>query len=427
MLLLQMPDIKTILEYYSILNLCSLPITIGIISILHKKTNWLDPIDKFIDEKLLGKAPKEEVPDRKKKTEEVKKSEEENKEVDKKPKYIPDEYETLWDKNQLNMTCINLRVGDTYRCRLNEYDLMHAGSGPKWKISDEFVGEINEKGSFSAKKVGYVYVEFGEARLYYMNIEPTISHEAGICCDDIIRTRVRDSILARLAKKGIQPEYIDEESRQFCIKNNKMSILYSTETDGTIDKCLIRMKNTEQNRKEIKSIMKERMKVAYEQDKQIFWIHFEPNIIRPQLSVDVTAFMKQSTSGDLIFGITRSWRIGCPESEALANIEMTIQMFKNILNKSDIPVNIKERQLPPEKKTNKKKKQDNKSDNQPKNDSENSSEQNNENSSENKNENNQENTETPPANNDSSYPTDPMDEPSEENPDQNFDIEDPTV
>lgn len=334
----QTSGIMTVLAYYAIINLCSIPLTIILISILHRKTNWLGPVDKFIDEVLLGKktpeAKPEETGDRK--------------EANMKPEPPVDEMDKLWKQNELRMACIRLRVGDTYRCRLNEYDIRNAGNGPEWKTTDRFVGTIDHRGTFTARKTGRTTVEFGESEIYYIDIAPTFTHEAGRCCDDIVKARTMDHILARSAMDGVQPADIDRKKHRFRLRANGMTYLYSTDDDNTVDRCLVTLKDTDKAREAIKSMMRERMNLALDKDGEVFWIHMEPDTISPEYSVDATAFMKKSVNGELMFGITRCWRIGCPEGEALSNLDMILVMFKGMMPDEDVPTNLRERKFIPE-------------------------------------------------------------------------------
>lgn len=333
-------DITTILLYYAIGCLILLPFyVLFIIYLCKKKPQYIQKLNARLD-KILGietaEVKKEVKPDAEKKETESK---------DETPEKESKSIEEI--NEEMNVSNMVLRVADTYKCNITEWDRQYIeGNNYTWKSTDKFIASVDEMtGKLEAKKVGECFIECGGATFYFAKVLPTNP--------DWFAAKILRIVLGNMDKSNITANFIsekildlNEESRIISYKGwlenmEKFSFEYNKRNE--VIRALIVLKNAESTVNDICKNLGEYMSpVEFEKNSKIttkYWVHKSNN--EGIESVDYNAFLKVGTNGDLYFGIGECWRIGADDQEIVTNPEMIDRSFKALLPASEVPAQLR--------------------------------------------------------------------------------------
>lgn len=310
-------DAKLIMEYYGVACAVLLPCCLVLVLIMARKGGPIDNLNKWIDETFVkGRNPvQEKTPDQK----------EENQESE-------------WDVNSKTLTCLRLKVGDTYRCILNDIEKYEVGSQRDWSVSEPFVGKIDEDTAvFIALKTGKTYVNCGDVRIYYIEVDPKDNNwfaakdyaafTEGMHKNKLISLHNPKKIKSVPSAK-LQLVITDIPSvNNATVQLNKNEICY---------RICFRMNNTVQNLQLIETGLQERMEQVKTNIPDIrFWIHRQG--AGAEESIDYAAFVMIYKKQTVLFGIGHNWRQKGTAEEFLSNPAMFIHTFRSILHIDELP------------------------------------------------------------------------------------------
>lgn len=320
-------NLQTILTYYGLICLFSLPVSLAATVFIYKKRPaTLHKIDAAVD-RLFGDKPKEAP---------VQPQNPEN-------EAQPEEKLTMEEQNEkYGIPTLMLTVGDRYKCVMstkNRKDI--GGTDFSWTVSDRFVGDIKDmQGIFTAKHVGEAYIEsaVGRKQIYYVVVNPV--HKdwgAADAVNAVIGTEDISNIKVQNIKSRILDLNIDKRFIVYQADGGMLSYEYGK--DDAVRRALFTLHDCKDTRLLIADRILEYMSpLKKEQDPEkgpCYWYH--KNDIDNGDFVDYVAFMKLSASGKLYFGIGECWRYGCTEDEILGNSLMVDRSFKNLIAPEDYP------------------------------------------------------------------------------------------
>ena len=310
-------DTKMILEYYGIACAILLPLCLVLIIVFARKGGLIERLNKWLDQIISKKDATDK---------------------DNKPEKTSEKKSSPWEEYSKTLTCLRLKVGDTYMCILNDEERNTVGSRRDWIVLNPFVGEINEQNSiFTAKKAGSTLVVCGDRRIYYIEVEAVNKNWfASEIYSAFCEKRHRSDITNICSKYKFKEE---EAMRQVVIKGVPMTknVVLEYDDKQNLDKCLFVLDNNNSNKKTIESGLLERMERIKESSPQIeFWIHKHKSEEDYEDSIDNAAFV-WSKKNDLIFGLARNWRQKGAVEEFCANTGMFLNSFGTLISSEDLP------------------------------------------------------------------------------------------
>lgn len=329
--------LETIMRYYVWAVVLMTPFTLLLMIYLYKKTHFFEAIDSIID-KILKIDPKEKKSNKDASGKEQKKSEKEN---SSKKKPEEENENDIIEKLKENLTIINLKVGDSYKCVPNSMEKKRIGSNRNWKIDNEFIGKIESStGVFKAEKIGWGIVECNDEMLYFIEVLPKISNwEFDDMYRDVISPSDISTIRLRYMRKMFVPTSYNLKNfksvfAQPVIGGRKCTCIFD-QTKNVI-KCVIELPYSAEMMNTITEGMKERMDLISKQESpEKFWI----SLGRDDSSEDVMFIgflQKKKSSERYLFGIGISWK-ECDKDEVLSNPGMITRFFADCLDKEDLP------------------------------------------------------------------------------------------
>ena len=142
-------DLHTILEYYAILCLCCMPISIPLLVVLYRKTGILQKVDARIDKWLGNVKPTPQN---------AQGNDAEHGDGPKAQEKEPMTEEEIMEKS--GISCFAVCIGDNYFCRKNSqmYNGNHRLHELGWITDNFFVGKADDKGFFQSNHAGVVNV-----------------------------------------------------------------------------------------------------------------------------------------------------------------------------------------------------------------------------------------------------------------------------
>lgn len=310
-------DAKLIMEYYGVACAILLPLCLILVLIMARKGGPIDKLNKWIDRIFV------------KKEETVQ---------EKAPAEKEENQESEWEMNSKTLTCLRLKVGDTYRCILNDTEKYEVGSQRDWSVSEPFVGKIDEETAvFTALKTGKTYVNCGDVRIYYIEIEPKeknwfaakdyaaftegMHKNKLMCLHNPKKIKNIPSVKAQLVITDVPHVY------NATIQLDKNDNCY---------RICFRMNNTVQNLQLIETGLQERMEQVKTNIPDIgFWIHKQGAGVEE--SIDYAAFVMIYKKQTVLFGIGHNWRQKGTAEEFLSNPAMFIHTFGSILEIDELP------------------------------------------------------------------------------------------
>lgn len=308
-------DIKLIMELYGMACAVLLPLCLILIIIFSRKGGLIERLNRKLDKITAEKDSNEE-----------KKPQEEQ----------PKKTLTPWEEYSKSLTCLKLKVGDTYMCVLNDIEKNLIGSRRDWTVSDPFVGKVDEKSCvFKAEKVGGTLIICSDIRIYYMEIEARKKHwfageiynafSKGLHKSELIKScsryKVRDDTgLRQLSIKGIQ---------------QTKNVIAEYDEEQHLTKCLFIMDNNQFNVRSITEGLEERMeRIDSEHADITFWIHKKRSDYED--SIDSACFI-WTKDGEILFGLANNWRQKGMIEEFCANTGMFINSFSSLLDTDELP------------------------------------------------------------------------------------------
>lgn len=335
-------DLYKILVYYAIIELVLLPVYIGVVIILcKKKPEFIQRINNRIDQ-IVGIVP-EARPAVEKKTTEKKEIKEEPAAVqEEKKEEKPEEKKTVEEINEeLGVSNMKMRVGDTYTCYLGSEDIKHvSGRNFVWKSTNSFVAPIDERsGKVEAKKIGKTFIESVDKKIYYIEVVPTIKDwflKDGI--DIVLERASKDTISSRFISHKV---FISNDDRFYTYEefdNNIVSVQFACNKKFEALRVLYKFNNVKAVIDNIEKYVTEYfepLKVNESKTSTKYWVHKTEDIY--QNSVDFNAFLKVGKDGYLYFGLGECWRINASQKEMQDNPGMIERSFRDLLSEDEIP------------------------------------------------------------------------------------------
>lgn len=308
-------DTKLILEFYGIACAVLLPLCLIMIIIFSRKGGFIDSLNKKLDKMTAKKDPKEED---KPKEEQAKKT------------------LTPWEEHSKSLTCLKLKVGDTYMCVLNDIEKNLIGSRRDWTASDPFVGKVDEKTCvFKAEKVGGTLIICSDIRIYYIEVEARKRHWfATEIYDAFCNGLHKSELIKNCSKYKIKDE---AETHQISIKGipQTKNVIVEYDDEQHLTKCLFVMENNQSNIKSITDGLEERMEKIDSNPTDItFWIHKKRSDYED--SIDSACFI-WSKEREILFGLANNWRQKGMIEEFCANTGMFINSFSSLLDTDELP------------------------------------------------------------------------------------------
>ncbi len=308
-------DTKLILEFYGIACAVLLPLCLIMIIIFSRKGGFIDSLNRKLDKMTAKKDPKEED---KPQEEQAKKT------------------LTPWEEHSKSLTCLKLRVGDTYMCVLNDIEKNLIGSRRDWTASDPFVGKVDEKTCvFKAEKVGGTLIICSDIRIYYIEVEARKRHWfATEIYDAFCNGLHKSELLKNCSKYKIKDE---AETHQISIKGipQTKNVIVEYDDEQHLTKCLFVMENNQSNIKSITEGLEERMEKIDSNPTEItFWIHKKRSDYED--SIDSACFI-WSKEREILFGLANNWRQKGMIEEFCANTGMFINSFSSLLDTDEMP------------------------------------------------------------------------------------------
>lgn len=308
-------DTKLILEFYGIACAVLLPLCLIMIIIFSRKGGFIDNLNKQLDKMMAKKDPKEKD---KPQEEQAKKT------------------LTPWEEHSKSLTCLKLRVGDTYMCVLNDIEKNLIGSRRDWTASDPFVGKVDEKTCvFKAEKVGGTLIICSDIRIYYIEVEARKRHWfATEIYDAFCNGLHKSELLKNYSKYKIKDE---AETHQISIKGipQTKNVIVEYDDGQHLTKCLFVMENNQSNMKSITEGLEERMEKIDSNPTEItFWIHKKRSDYED--SIDCACFI-WSKEREILFGLANNWRQKGMLEEFCANTGMFINSFCSLLDTDELP------------------------------------------------------------------------------------------
>lgn len=308
-------DTKLILEFYGIACAVLLPLCLILIIIFSRKGGFIDNLNKQLDKMTAKKDPKEKD---KPQEEQAKKT------------------LTPWEEHSKSLTCLKLRVGDTYMCVLNDIEKNLIGSRRDWTASDPFVGKVDEKTCvFKAEKVGGTLIICSDIRIYYIEVEARKRHWfAAEIYDAFCNGLHKSELLKNCSKYKIKDE---AETHQISIKGIPLTknVIVEYDDEQHLTKCLFVMENNQSNMKSITEGLEERMEKIDSNPTEItFWIHKKRSDYED--SIDSACFI-WSKEREILFGLANNWRQKGMIEEFCANTGMFINSFSSLLDTDELP------------------------------------------------------------------------------------------
>lgn len=310
-------DAKLIMEYYGVACAILLPTCLVLMIIFGRKGGLVDRLNKWIDKSFSKKDQPVTTDQTTQQTQ-------------------PQGEESLWEKNSKIMTCLKLKTGDTYMCALTDLERMEVGSQRDWTVSEPFVGEVDERTNvFKALKTGATYINCGNVRIYYIEIEPSqktwfASKEYNAFVEGMPKDKMRN----------LYPKKVKEipSARQFSISGiaGVKSVSVQFDKDDKCHRLLYRMVSNPQSLQLIEAGLSERMeKVKTGIPNISFWVHKQG--AKDEETVDYAAFVMLSLNDQLLFGIGHNWRHKGSVEEFLGNPGMFVVTFSSLVNEDIMP------------------------------------------------------------------------------------------
>lgn len=305
-----MIDVRTILEYYAVITLVSMPATVLVMISLYRKTNVFDRIDRLID-RMLGIKPA--------KTD--------------KPGGAPAAPEGEQPKESLPAPSMTLTVGDVYYCHPFGAPLQEK----EWRCDNEFVGVIEEGNLFHARHAGRTKILSTVKGQQFDN--GNVEYELEVLPND---GWFANKLLGRLAAGAKMAEVMTLfANRQTSLRPGREDILQTNASKGE-DGLLMQFKNglfvrclwlirRKDELDTLEDALTERFEsVALTQAPRWFtlWKTGEKN--EEKDLVPLYAFTHHLNAGETLLGIGRTWREKEDIDEFLMNVGMCVRLFADL-------------------------------------------------------------------------------------------------
>ena len=321
-----------ILEYYGIMCIVMLPVSLLTLIVISKRTNWFEKLDLYLDRKLG-------VPAEAKTAGQVA----ENKDA---PLPKPTEEET---REMSGIAAFSILVGEKYICHLNYQNRGGSTGQMIWYNDNEFVGDIMEDGLFTARKVGVANlfcVSKGHAydpgiQAYQINV---VSRRGRWFADKAIEMVTKRAPKADILAKNIKRKLVRDNPStkviQYAGIPSEPAFSLSMQFDelGTLARCVYVLNSNKKLLQETVDCLNERFEevpLSYSYGYRI-WIH--QIIDNEHDEVDVYAFLKETDSKELIMGFGQTWREYGEKEEFLDNIRLSVRMFSDLIKGTDADI-----------------------------------------------------------------------------------------
>lgn len=308
---------KLIMECYGVACAILLPVCLVLVILMARKGGPIDRFNKWFDNMFVKKE----------------------KLVQKESLDLQEKYqESEWEINSKTLTCLRLKVGESYRCVLNDTEKYEVGSQRVWSVSEPFVGKIDENTAvFVAQKTGKTYVNCGDVRIYYIEIEPKDRNWfAAKDYTAFIEGMLKSDLMCLHNSKKIKS--VPSTKQQLFIKDIPLanSATAQFDKDEKLYRICFKLNNTVQNLQSIETGLQERMEQIKTNIPDLrFWIHKQGTGVEE--FIDYAAFVMVYNKQTIMFGIGHNWRQKGTAEEFCSNPAVFIHTFKSILDIDELP------------------------------------------------------------------------------------------
>ena len=324
--------IKTILEYYAIISLITLPLNIFLFVFLNKKTPLIENFNQWLDRKLGVPPPKPAEPEPK--PQDKNKGEEEKKE------------EVIKRPEDFHTALFKIPVGDVYHCRTSSVDNDSRRYTLEWTTDNDFIGTIDKDGKFTARKAGKVSLFYKRKEdisdkghnAYQIEVVPTHREWFGNEFLSALEERtLKEDVISKLMNRSILSEKPQQKSITYAGTGDYSELTVQFNMYSELERVLYVVQkhvNTEDIVKELDERFEEAKLVGT--GIRVWTRRYKKDKDEEIDEVTLYAFLRETLSGQRYLGISQSWREYADINEFLENIKMAEKTFSEIM--PDIPV-----------------------------------------------------------------------------------------
>ena len=331
-ILLEPLSFSAIMHYYAMISLTLTPLTLIALIILARHTAILDRVDRIVD-KIVPDGPDA---------------------GNEKTSATGAETTVEAANNKGNdllsgVAVFQIRVGETYRCRLNFQNRGGSYGGMVWFNDNEFVGKIDPDGLFKSAKAGQsnIFCVSKEhsydtgIQAYAIQVMPTDSDWfVDRVIKDITERIPRCDYVVRNIKRKILSEKPDRRIIRYAglPKEGSSSLTVQFDELDTLLRCAIQFGKNDKTRQTITDNLNERFEEIKLKDglETRIWIH--RIIDRERDEVDIYAVFTEQKDG-LYLCIGHNWREYGEKEEFIENIRLAARQFEPLTgtpSKNDI-------------------------------------------------------------------------------------------
>ena len=324
--------IKTILEYYAIISLITLPLNIFLFVFLNKKTPLIENFNQWLDRKLGVPPPKPAEP--------------EPKPQDKKEEDKGKKEEVIKRPENFHTALFKIPVGDVYHCMTSSVDNDSRRYTLEWTTDNDFIGTIDKDGLFTARKTGKVSLFYKRKEdisdkghnAYQIEVVPTHREWFGNEFLSALEERtLKENVISKLMNRSILSEKPQQKSITYAGTGDYSELAVQFNMYSELERVLYvlqRHANTDDIVKELDERFEEAKLVGT--GIRVWTRRYKNDKDEEIDEVTLYAFLRETLSGQRYLGISQSWREYADINEFLENIKMAEKTFSEIM--PDIPV-----------------------------------------------------------------------------------------
>lgn len=319
--------IKTILEYYAIISLITLPLNIFLFVFLNKKTPLIENFNQWLDSKLGVPPPKPAEP--------------EPKPQDKKEEDKGKKEEVIKRPENFQTALFKIPVGDVYHCMTSSVDNDSRRYTLEWTTDNDFIGTIDKDGLFTARKTGKVSLFYKRKEdisdkghnAYQIEVVPTHREWFGNEFLSALEERtLKENVISKLMDRSILSEKPQQKSITYAGVGDYSELALQFNMYSELERVLYVL----QKHADTDDIVKE-LDERFEEAKlvgtgiRVWTRRYKKDKDEEIDEVTLYAFLRETLSGQRYFGISQSWREYADIYEFLENVQMAEKTFAEIM------------------------------------------------------------------------------------------------
>lgn len=319
--------IKTILEYYAIISLITLPLNIFLFVFLNKKTPLIENFNQWLDRKLGVPPPKPAEP--------------EPKPQDKKEEDKGKKEEVIKRPENFHTALFKIPVGDMYHCMTSSVDNDSRRYTLEWTTDNDFIGTIDKDGLFTARKTGKVSLFYKRKEdisdkghnAYQIEVVPTHREWFGNEFLSALEERtLKEKVISKLMDRTILSEKPQQKSITYAGVGDYSELTVQFNMYSELERVLYVLQkhaNTDDIVKELDERFEEAKLVGT--GIRVWTRRYKKDKDEEIDEVTLYAFLRETLSGQRYLGISQSWREYADIYEFLENVQMAEKTFAEIM------------------------------------------------------------------------------------------------